>query len=189
MGAPPARTVAGMGTDRGQASIEWVGAVLLLALALAALGRVAGRVEAEPLATALVGATTCAARDGCNERRELPARGRRASPAAARPAVSAPPLLPVAAPERARRGSSRTTRRLPPGAARPLPPSRARRSVGALWRRAWLLCFGYERARFGLLYPETGPRQTVPLSGVLQMVNDCVSPVDFARDWEHLRPR
>jgi hypothetical protein len=66
---------------------------------------------------------------------------------------------------------------------------RARRAAGVLWRRAWLLCFGYERARFGLLHPESGPRQTVPLSGVAQMVNDCASPVDLTRDWEHLRPR
>jgi hypothetical protein len=51
------------------------------------------------------------------------------------------------------------------------------------------VCFGYERARHGVLHPESRPRQTVPLSDALQMVNDCVSPVDFARDWELLTGR
>lgn len=178
-----------MWSERGQATIEWIGATLLLALALGALGRVAARVDAAPVATALLGASTCAARGDCGERGAVQATPRAQTvPRAPRPAVTVPPLVPHAPRERIGRAPSDPLRRAP-SERLGRPPALARRSVGALWRRAWLLCFGYERARFGLLRPETGPRQTVPLSGVLQMVNDCVSPFDFARDWEHLRPR
>jgi hypothetical protein len=155
--------------DGGQASIEWIGVALLLALALGALGRFAGRLDPEPVATAVLGTTTCAARADCGGKRDdTPTVARRHR------SLTMPPLVPVV-PTEWRRRSPRIG-----GIGRPL---------GVLWRRAWLVCFGYERARYGLLHPETAPRQTVPLSGVLQMTNDCVSPVDFARDWEHLRPR
>ena len=54
-----------MGDERGQATVEWVGLVLLVALALAALAAVVpvggGRTLAEALAHALV----CAVRGGC----------------------------------------------------------------------------------------------------------------------------
>jgi hypothetical protein len=122
-------------------------------------------------------ASACAAKGDCGERE----RAREAGKEPAR-LVTLPPLVPV-----------------PPSAAEPAKPRpggagrdwrrAARRTGGLLWRRAWFLCFGYERARYGLLHPETAPRQTVPLRDVLQMTNDCASPVDFARDWEHLRPR
>ena len=161
--------------ERGQASIEWIGAVLVVALALSALARVANRVEAASLAAGALQATTCAARGGCADERNR--EGRMTSHG-----VSAPPLLPVVP----REGRERVRR--PPRSGSPRGP-RLRRSAGGLWRRAWLLCFGYERVRYGLLHPETRPRQTVPLRGTLQMVNDCVSPFDFARDWELLRPR
>ena len=165
--------------DCGQASIEWIGAALLLALALGALGRFAGRMDAEPVASALLSSTTCATRGSCEAaRRQTPSATPRHR------SVTVPPLVPVPVAER----------RAPAPRSRPAPSTRARgglgsRSVGVLWRRAWMLCFAYERARYGLLNPETGPRQTVPVSGALQMVNDCASPVDFARDWEYLRPR
>jgi hypothetical protein len=56
-----------------------------------------------------------------------------------------------------------------------------------LWRRAWVACFAYERVRYGLLHPESH-RQVVPLRDVVRMTNDCLSPFDLSRDWEHLRP-
>ena len=172
--------------ERGQASIEWIGAVLILALALAGLTRLAARVEAADLGAGVLHATICAARGGCDERRMAPTRTPRHG------AFVAPPLLPLtgdprddrtrgrADRERLRRNRSSRVRAL---------TRRARRSVGAFSRRAWLLCFGYERVRYGLLHPETRTRQTVSISGALQMVNDCASPVDFARDWELLGPR
>jgi hypothetical protein len=165
--------------ERGQASIEWIGAVMLVALTLGAAMRIAGRIEPATLAIPLLKAPVCAAKGNCGEREQ--ARGGRAEVPPAQ-LITLPPLVPVppsaAAPAKPRpAGAGRDWRRV------------ARRTGGLLWRRAWFLCFGYERARYGLLHPETAPRQTVPLRGVLQMTNDCASPVDFARDWEQLRPR
>jgi len=183
--------------ERGQASIEWVGAAMLIALTLSTAGRIAGRVDAASVATGLLKAPICAAKGGCHEAAAAdspPANGGSVE------LVTLPPLVPVApslpGPEE-RRAGGRAGREWPAGRWRPAPPPRAgrgwrraaRRAARLFWRRAWILCFGYERARYGLLHPETGPRQTVPVRGVIQMTNDCASPVDFARDWEHLRPR
>ena len=169
-----------MREERGQASIEWIGAVLLVALVLTGLARLASRLEAADLATSPFRTTICAARGGCAEQRvAAPVRARD------RRQVIAPPLLPVHPQERR---PARTPRLLPHLRSRAT-VRRARRAAGTFWRRSWLVCFGYERARYGLLHPETRPRQTVPISGALQMVNDCASPIDFARDWELLRPR
>jgi hypothetical protein len=177
-----------MRSESGQASVEWVGAVLLIVLALVALTRVTGGVDAPELATAGLRATRCALdRPQCSR---TAARGSaaRPDPAAARGpaaerdrdrAVTLPPLVP---PPRLDQIGRRP--RLPRNV-----PAAARSRFGALWRQAWLACFAYERVRYGLLHPESRPRQVVPLRGVVQMVNDCVSPFDFARDWEHLRPR
>ena len=169
-----------MREERGQASIEWIGAVLLVALALTGLARVASRVEAADLAGSPLRTTICAARDVCAEQRP-------AAPARARDRgnVIVPPLLPVHPEERRPARTPRLLRHVGSRAA----VRRARRAAGTFWRRSWLVCFVYERARYGLLHPETRPRQTVPISGALQMVNDCASPIDFARDWELLRPR
>jgi hypothetical protein len=164
-----------MRTECGQASVEWVGTLLLVALALAGLAALAGRVDDTSVATAALRTTTCAAAGGC-----APGAKRVRRPALPREAVTVPPLLPVVPVESERRS---------PRARGRVPSARLRRGAGALWRRAWLVCFGYERARHGVLHPESRPRQTVPLSDALQMVNDCVSPVDFARDWELLTGR
>ena len=169
--------------ERGQASIEWIGAVLMLALALAGLTRLAERVDAAGLGAAVVRTTICAAGGGCDEvHTSLRGTSVRGTPRSR--TFVAPPLLPLT-------GDPRPDRRRakPDGSRRRARLRRARRPAGAFWRRAWLICFGYERVRYGLLHPETRPRQTVPLSGALQMINDCASPIDFARDWELLRPR
>ena len=169
-----------MREERGQASIEWIGAVLLVVLALTALARLAPRGEAADLAASPLRTTICAARGGCAEQREAAsARARE------RRTVIVPPLVPVHPEERRPARTPRLLRRL----GSPATVQRARRAAGTFWRRSWLVCFGYERVRYGLLHPETRPRQTVPISGALQMVNDCASPIDFARDWELLRPR
>ena len=65
---------------------------------------------------------------------------------------------------------------------------RAGRGAGVLWRRSWMLCLGYERVRYGFLHPEIRfPHMSIPLSEDLRMVNDCLSPVDFVRDWDLIR--
>ena len=130
--------------DSGQASIEWIGAALLLALALGAVGRFAGGVDPEPVAGALLSTTTCAVHHSCERHAASPPTARRLERS-----VTVPPLVPAVPTEWRRRPHA----------------IRIRRPLGVLWRRAWVLCFGYERARFGLLHPETGPRQTVPVVG------------------------
>jgi hypothetical protein len=173
-----------MRSEGGQASVEWIGLVLLVALALAALVRFAPRADAEALAPELLHAIGCAARGGC----EAPA-----GDGAPHRMVSAPPLVPIA--PRERRPPRSRWRALPDGllSARPLVRGRSLvrrvgRGAGLLWRRSWILCLGYERARYGFLHPEIRfPHVPIPLSEDLRMANDCLSPVDLVRDWDLIR--
>jgi hypothetical protein len=200
--------------EGGQASVEWIGLVLLLALGMAALVRFAPRVDAEALGAELLHAMGCAARGGC----EAPQHGRAAAdrgPGAADPGlgagprrmVSAPPLVPIApcgrralpaGPRALRVPVSRPQERRPPAAGwRGLPgrllrgralARRVGRGAGVLWRRSWMLCLGYERVRYGVLHPEVRyPQMPIPLSENLRMANDCLSPVDVVRDWDLIR--
>ncbi len=195
--------------ERGQASVEWVGALLLIAISLGALARLSDRVEAPRLATAGLRATKCALA-GCERgdgrsgsttsidgvhRASAGNDGARPSAPDARavtppPLVSPPRHLPprrVSPPAVGGPGSALSGRGRPRFTLRnPIPP-RMRARVGGFWRRAWVACFAYERVRYGLLHPENH-RQVVPLRDVVQMTNDCLSPFDFARDWEHFRP-
>jgi hypothetical protein len=182
-----------MRSERGQASVEWIGLVLLLALGLTALARFAPRPDAGHLGAELAQALTCAARGGCDAER------RASVPRGGGRLVVAPPLVPVAPRARGlarRRGSGQgRPRRAPSG--RPwlraprLPAPllrRARRGAGRLWRRSWLLCLGYERVRWSVLHPEIRfPHQTIPVSEDLRIANDCLSPVDLVRDRDLLR--
>jgi len=175
-----------MRSQRGQASVEWIVVVLLLALGLAALARFAPRADAGGLGGELVGALTCAAGGGC-EGRGTRATGGAAAPGAPvrggapRGLVTVPPLVPVA--PRARGLAPRRPWLRPPRFAGPL-VRRAGRGAGVLWRRSWMLCLGYERVRYSVLHPEIRfPHQTIPVSEDLRIANDCVSPVDLFRDF------
>lgn len=183
-----------MRDDSGQASVEWIGLVLLFALALAALVRFAPGEPAEALGPELLHAIGCAVRGGC----EAPAGGHPGAVGGApRGMVSAPPLVPIA--PRGRPAPSSRPRAVPAPATRPwgLPgrlirggalAGRAGRSAGLLWRRSWILCLGYERARYGFLNPEVRfPQAPIPLSENLRIANDCLSPVDLVRDWDLIR--
>ena len=203
-----------MRSERGQASIEWIGLVLLLAVGLAALARFAPRGDAGHLGAELLNKVTCAARGGCDSERGARARGGDRVPGGAGRLVAVPPLVPVT-PRRGHpdaRGLARPDARGRPGPearglARPRPPAaaspmargrswlrpprsaaelirRAGRGAGTLWRRSWLLCLGYERARYSVLHPEIRfPHQTIPVSEDLRIANDCLSPVDLVRDF------
>jgi hypothetical protein len=193
--------------DSGQASVEWIGLVLLLALGMAALVRFAPRADAQALGPELLHAIGCAARGGCDAPRGGPPS--RGAPSGM---VSAPPLVPIA--PRERPGPTAGPRALRAPVSRPLGPApagrwlgipgplvrgrallrgralvgRAGRGVGVLWRRSWMLCLGYERVRYGILHPEIRyPQMPIPLSEDLRMVNDCLSPVDLVRDWDLIR--
>jgi len=169
-----------MDSERGQASVEWVGLVLLLALGLVALGRFAVRQDARDLGPELVHAIGCAARGGCK-----PAASGRVS--ALHTLATAPPLVPVT--------PTRTTARTAPPRGRPVLPARGRALAGRAWRRvgrvyrgSWMFCLGYERVRYELLHPESNaPNVGIPLSESIRMANDCVSPVDLVRDYELIR--
>jgi hypothetical protein len=184
--------------DSGQASVEWIGLVLLLALGLTALVRFAPRADAEALGPELLHAIGCAARGGCDARQSgraasdrgaggAPREGAQPGGAASRRMVSAPPLVPIA--PRARPAPAAGWRglrgRLLRGRAL---ARRAGRGAGVLWRRSWVLCLGYERVRYGVIHPEVRyPQMPIPLSEDLRMVNDCLSPVDLVRDWDLIR--
>ena len=166
-----------MRSERGQASVEWIALLLLLALGLAALARLAPRADASHLGSELLSRVTCAARGGCEAER-----GRPAPPGRHSRLVTVPPLVPIAPRPGARSpaGRSPLTRRPRWG---PL-IRRARRGAGTFWRRAWMLCLGYERVRYSVLHPEIRfPHQTIPISEDLRIANDCLSPVDLVRDF------
>jgi hypothetical protein len=176
-----ARTVAAMRSERGQASVEWIALVLLLALALAALARFAPRSDAGDLGAELVSMVICAARGGCAAPPgEAPLRSGPA-PAAGAPSllVTAPPLVPLAP------GTRRPMRPWPRPPRFPAPLlRRARRGAGVLWRRSWMICLGYERVRYSVLHPEIRfPNAAIPVSEGIRIANDCLSPVDLIRDF------
>ena len=125
--------------ERGQATIEWIGAVLMVALALAALARLADRVEAAGLGAAVL------AHDDLRGPGRMRATGGHRSrhpPPAAEPSI-APPLVPLPGTREASDRESDPAGRRPRPRADPAGAARA----GALWRRAWLLCLVYERVR------------------------------------------
>jgi hypothetical protein len=171
-----------MRSERGQAGVEWIGIVLLVALALVALARLAPRADGRGAGATLVHAITCAARDGCERRRS-----------ARRPRRSF--TVPFLVPPGETRG--RPQRPRAPGSRRSLPRlsgriggERLRRGVGLAWRRAWFGCLAYERFRYGFLHPESRfPGHAIPRAELLRIGNDCISPVDLVRDWPLLRGR
>jgi hypothetical protein len=177
----------------GQATVEWIGLVLGLALAFGgALGVARGADfgdEAHGLGEALASRVTCAARDACAaERRAAPGRGAPGSPALreapggrplrARPRWRRPPptldafggrgIRPSAPWERTPRG----LRGLDGAGAGVL------RALGQVGRRAWIGCLGYRRLRYDLDHPRT-PRDSVPVGEVLDELNRCLNPWMF----------
>jgi hypothetical protein len=199
-----------MAGERGQATVEWIGIVLLVALALAALGRFAPRAHGEELGVTIAHSVTCAARDGCGHGESasgistasgVSSRVQRGSRPVRR-GFTPPPLLPhradVAAGLRLRLPSART---LVHGGRRQLADrvgrageralvERLRRGTGTAWRRAWIACLVYERFRYAFIHPESRfPGHVIPPSEVLRMANDCISPLDLVRDWPALRGR
>jgi hypothetical protein len=127
-----------MRAESGQASVEWVGLVLLLALGLAALVRFAPRADAEALGPELLHAIGCAASGRCDapqsgraaSDREAGAAPREGAPPRGEPrrTVSAPPLVPIAPHERPAPAAG--PRALP----LPVSPPQGRRAPPAGWR-------------------------------------------------------
>src|SRR5215210_6782636 len=174
-----------MRSERGQASVEWIGILLLVALALAALSRFAEHADGRSLGATLAHSITAppgqVAEMGSAERNVPLPPGNRA--------ITAPPLVPHPEAIRTHPSVRRSGGlRLPAGDRLEL--TRIRRGVGVAWRRAWFACLAYERVRYGFLHPESRfPGHTMEPSEVLRIANDCISPVDLVRDWSLLRGR
>jgi hypothetical protein len=191
-----------MRSERGQATVEWIGILLLVALALAAVSRLAPRVDGHTLGSTLAHSIThpgAAESSRAAQVAEIRSGKRNDSVPPVSKAFVAPPLVPrVGRPHAAPRlrlpdlrGLLRTRR----GASLKLPETpalvrRVRGGAGAAWRRAWYACLVYERFRWAFLHPESRfPGYTMPPGEVLRIMNDCVSPVDVVRDWPALRGR
>jgi hypothetical protein len=152
-----------MRSERGQATVEWAGLLLLVALALLAVAHVAPSTDGKEL-----GRTVLAAQ----------ARVARAAPV--RPALPRP--RPAALPRELRAALPRELRAALPRELRAALP-RAGRAAGAVWRKAWFACLVYERIRYGLRHPESRlPGYTFPYGVAARIVARCVSPVDLLRD-------
>jgi hypothetical protein len=152
--------MSGLGAQRGQATVEWVGLLLGVALMLGVLvagGREATKGEsADGLGEAVAERITCAARGACAVG-ERPPGAPRGAPGALReaPGAGVPP-----------------PRRLAGSGSAPL------RKVSGVAKRAWMLCLGYRRWRYDVEHP-LGPRQAVPLRETVHMLNECVNPLSF----------
>jgi hypothetical protein len=148
--------------ERGQATVEWTGLLLLVALALLGLSQLASKADGRELGTTLAHSVMQPAR--------------RAQRAAQLPRAQAPPVR---------------VQGVPPMRLPKLPASlkRVGHGVGAVWRKAWFACLVYERTRYALRHPESRvPGYTLPYGAALRMINNCVSPVDLLDDLPALDP-
>ena len=167
--------------ERGQATVEWIAVVLLVAVAVAALSRLAPKADGRELGESVAHAVARPAVEPGARRVAAPVQ------VPGEPAFPVPPLLPRAGESAADlRAAKRATVdlriRLP--RARAL-MTRVRAGAGPAWRRAWIACLVYERFRYAFLHPESRfPGHTIPPAEVLRMVNDCISPLDLVRDWQ-----
>ena len=159
-----------MASERGQATVEWAGLLLFVALVLVAVGHLASRADGRALGTTLAHSVTQP--------------GRPAGPARGRPApLRAAPVPPPAG--RVEQGLVRDILRHAGGES----ARRAGRGAGALWRRAWFACLVYERVRYAIRHPESRrPDYTFPYDVALRMINSCAIPVDVLRDVPELDP-
>jgi hypothetical protein len=172
-----------MGSERGQATVEWMALLLLVSLALLASTRLAPKADGRSLGTTLASSiTSTAKRTGTSPRVANPRR--LATPNPPPPALrDARRLFALADPQRA--GVLPGLRLPRPGAG-----GRAARSVRGVWRRAWFACLVWERVKYSLLHPEARvPGYAFPYDVVLKIVARCVSPVDVFRDVAQLDQR
>ena len=145
-------------SQAGQATLEWVGLVLLAALVLGGLAAFAAPVADRGLGTAVAQRITCAARGGCAGAAER---------TAARTRVSGP--LAAVAPARGRARA--------PASARRLPRDRLR-DVANAGKRLWILCVGWGRLVYERDHPRA-PNEAMPLDEVVEIADSCFNPLGF----------
>jgi hypothetical protein len=156
-------------SERGQATVEWTGLLLVVALALLALSQLAPKADGQELGTTLAHSVTgpAASAPGVGQKSRSQSEFSSTHPASAVLRAVVRPSLP----------------RLP----RSL--GRIGRGASALWRRAWFACLVYQRTRYALHHPEISvPGYTLPYGTALRMINGCVSPVDLLHDLPELDP-
>ena len=152
-----------MRSERGQATVEWTGLLLLVALVLVGASHLASRADGQELGTTLARSVT-----QVHQQAHGPVESH---------LESAPPRQVLGTFPAPLRGQGRGVLR------------RAGRGAGALWRKAWFACLVYERTRYSLRHPESRlPGYTLPYGVALRMINNCVSPVDLLRDLPALDP-
>lgn len=168
-----------MRSERGQATVEWIGILLLIALALTSLVRLTPGADGHALGNTLASSITTPNSQVVGMRSGK----RTVHPPPVAEAFTAPPLVP-----HLRRWRAAPRVRLPdPPALLRQARRQARRGAGSAWRRAWYACLVYERFRWAFLHPESRfPGYTMPPAEVLRIMNDCISPVDLVRDWPML---
>jgi hypothetical protein len=170
--------------ERGQATVEWIGLVLGLAVAFGgalALTRGADfEGEANGLGEALASRMTCAARAACAAEAGAGRRGagRRSGGAVGARALRGGASVGLGVPPRGGSGSA-------PRGLRGLDGAGAGARVGV--RRAfekarkygWAACLGYRRLRYDLDHPRFFPRDTIPPGEILDELNACLNPWKF----------
>lgn len=160
-----------MSSERGQATVEWIGLLLLVALALAALSHLASKADRRELGATLAHSVAHPAQAGAARIHPGPIRNRQPQELSALPGPRLPALSPAAL------AAGRDALR------------RAGRGAGLLWRKAWFACLVYERTRYAFRHPESqSPGYTLPYGDALRMINSCLSPVDLLSDIPGLDP-
>ncbi len=161
-----------MNCESGQATVEWVGLLLLVALVLGGLLTLAPRVEGRGLGGAVAHALTCGAAGDCDATARVGSR------------AALPPVVPRA------RGAPRPARpqgklRLPSLPRLPVSPDRAAaayhalRGVKAVAARAWIVCLGYKRFQYERRHPEMALTGRMPVGEAVRIANSCLNPLEF----------
>jgi hypothetical protein len=160
-----ARSAAG---EAGQATVEWLALVLLVALAVAGLAAFRPAAADRGLGEALANRMSSAAGGPAS-----PAIARAGGPTShpiARAASAAPPV-----PSGQARRAARIRRAQAVNAFRRL------RGAGALAKRLWIVCLGWRRFSYEREHP-LAPMEALPLEGALDIANTCLNPVSFMAD-------
>jgi hypothetical protein len=177
----------GIRREDGQATAEWLGLVLVVALALGALAafrapatdRRLGELVAERIGSSLdtAGASRAAAAGGGSRAGIGPEVPRPTAPPGGTAALlsgAGRPRAPDADVAARDGGASRVA-----GRARLVDAFRRLRTAGpALARRAWIVCLGYRRFRYELEHPRA-PNEAMPLDEAVDIANGCLNPYSF----------
>jgi len=152
-----------MASERGQATVEWTGLVLLATLALGALCALAPRIDGAGLGALVAERVTTV-------------RPRPAGTATRPRSESRPTRGPWPAPDAAPASGASPPRNASP--ARATAAFQSLRRVRVITSRVWIACLGYQRWRFEYEHPRA-PNQALPVKEALRIANGCLNPVGF----------